>query len=170
MNKQELINLVREIIAEVTIKDIRGEAPNFLNVRVNSKQMSSEYIGMDDDTVLYRTKSQHGGNFYNQKIKLLDLNALVKKYKKIKKPIVIVRAAIKGNVLIHCDDPSWKFWGFQYKATKDGYALEKEIIPPTVRNPQMRGSICKHLDAALLTLPFNTANITMDLEKQGKFN
>lgn len=170
MKKSDLRRLIQNSILEVTIKDLRGEAPDFLNVRNNSKQLEAEYLGIEDDIINFRVKSQYTDEYYYQQVKLLDLKKLIKKYKDKYKPRQIVNSAIKGNILIHCDDPSWKYWGFQYKATEGGYALEKEVRPAHIRNPHKKGSLCKHLDLVLVVLPFYVSDITGELKKNGYFS
>lgn len=160
------------LITELTYQQIRGEAPNFLNIRAKSKKTPGSHYQSTkaDGTVIFRTQSHTTpGVTYTQFIRLVDLPELLVKYKDTLKPIEIVRKAIAGNLALHCTDPSWLYWGFQYKGTKEKYAIEPETRAPRIRNPHLLGSVCKHIDASLLSLPFNAALINRDLVKLGLF-
>ena len=51
-------------------------------------------------------------------------------------------------------------------ATEDGYGIVDEPRAPQVRNPELRGSVCKHLYLVLKVLPFWANRIVSDLRKQ----
>ena len=70
---------------------------------------------------------------------------------------------------MHCTCPAWLYWGYQYIGTKKDYAIEKETRAPVKRNPNLKGSVCKHLDNCLLILPWLATKISSDLTKQGTF-
>jgi hypothetical protein len=55
----------------------------------------------------------------------------------------------KVDVLVYCDCPAFLYRGFAYIATKMGFAIKRENRPPRIRNPRLRGSVCKHLVAVL---------------------
>jgi hypothetical protein len=55
----------------------------------------------------------------------------------------------KVDILVYCDCPAFLYRGFAYIATKMGFAVKKESRPPRIRNPRLRGSVCKHLVAVL---------------------
>lgn len=156
------------MLTEDTYKDLRRRAPDYLNIRDKSKDTpGSDYIGIEGDVVSFETPSHTDpGKKYTQTIKLLELFPLIKKYSGSKKSIVIVRMAIEGQIEVHCTDPSWKYWGFQHIGTRKNYAIEPEPRRPDVRNPNMQGSVCKHLDNVLYVLPFHASEITRDLRKQ----
>lgn len=161
-------NLIH-ILGEKTYKDLRRDAPNFLRIRDKSRQTpGSTYVGIDENNIIaFKTPSHtHPGVTYDQQVKLLDLEYLIQHYAGIKKPIEIVRLALEGNIEVHCTDPSWKYWGFQYIGTKKNYAVVPEPRYPKIRNPRLKGSVCKHLDNVLFVLPFQNAKIARDLVKQ----
>lgn len=159
------------IFGEDTYRDLRRDAPNYLRIRDKSKQTpGSKYHKIDKDNIMYFTTPSHTipGVVYTQRVKLLDLDKLIEKYKGEKKPLDIVRMALEGNIQVHCTDPSWKYWGFQYIGTTRDYALEKEPRYPKVRNPNLQGSVCKHLDNVLYILPFQNTKVLRDLRKMGR--
>lgn len=50
---------------------------------------------------------------------------------------------------IHCSDPSFLYWSFQYMATKGNYEIEPETRAPKRNNTLLQGSLCKHLVAVV---------------------
>lgn len=159
------------ILGEKTYKDLRRDAPNYLRVRDKSKKTpGSRYQYIDENNVIHFITPSHTkpGVTYEQKVKLLDLEELINTQSGIRKPIEIVRMAIEGDIEVNCTDPSWLYWGWKYMGTKDKYALEPEPRYPKVRNPNLKGSVCKHLDNVLFILPFQSMSIVKDLRKQGR--
>lgn len=147
-------------------------------VKRSKTQIIANYQKTDPDgTVEYITPSGTSpGVFYRQRVLLADLKKLIKKYKNKKKPREIVSLAIKGNIKVSCNDPienlepSWLYQGFIYKATAMKYNQGKpENRFPDVRNPKLKGSLCKHLIQVLTVLPFSAAKITSDLVAAGLF-
>lgn len=176
MNRDELKRIVKEVVSEAELllekdyKELRDDDPIFLKRRERSKKTpGSLYKGLlKNNTLVFETPSHTSpGKMYIQKVRLLDLPALIKQHKGSLSNFDIVKLATEGDVAVYCNDPSFKFWGFEYKAKKEGYGIHKQDKFPKVRNPQLRGSMCKHLDNVMLVLPFNVAMITRDLVQRG---
>jgi hypothetical protein len=167
---EDIHNELTFLLGELTYKDIRSNVTDFLQVRAKSKQTpGSKYLGMDGDVLKFKTNSHRlPGVVYDQMIHLLDLEELITKYKGSKQPSEIVRMALAGNIKVHCTDPSWKYWGFQYIGTVKDYSIDPENRPPDIRNPRQSGAVCKHLDNVLYVLPFQSQKIVVDLKKQGR--
>lgn len=73
--------------------------------------------------------------------------------------------AVSGVIVHNC------YYGFKYKATQSGYNYgTPENRFPIIRNPKLKGSVCKHLRAVISALPFHSTIITKDLKKLGVFN
>jgi hypothetical protein len=72
-----------------------------------------------------------------------------------------------GDLLVHCNDPSWKYWGWQYIGTKKGYAMRSEKRYPKIRNPRLTGTVCKHLLQVLQVLPFYSNDIVKAYRAKG---
>lgn len=55
------------------------------------------------------------------------------------------------DVHIRCNCPAHLFWGMAYLGTelKFLYGVPKETRYPKIRNPQLKGTICKHEDAVI---------------------
>lgn len=168
------------------------ETPKY---RERSKaQIVSYYQGVDEKgQIRFITPSgTTPGVFWSQIVVLVDLPKLIKKYvsypqysRNMKKkaayknvklsydPVqsrtdkAIVQEAMAGDVKVYCNDPSFLYWGFKYISYLKGYGLRKESRAPLIRNPQMKGSVCKHLDSVLKVLPFHIGEVTRDLKKKG---
>ncbi|MBP5422615.1 MAG: hypothetical protein J6Y78_09260 [Paludibacteraceae bacterium] len=56
-----------------------------------------------------------------------------------------------GNVYVKCTCPSWSYYGFDYMATKLRYKFgkQKETRFPEQKNPNLEGTVCKHVRAVL---------------------
>lgn len=148
-------------------------------VRRSKEQIIAQYQSTDQNGVieLITPSGTTPGVFYRQRVQLVDLPILLKKYKNKKKPKAIVSLAIKGNIKVSCNDPmeqvepSFLYYGFLYKATVGGWNFgNNEDRFPEIRNPKLKGALCKHLIQVLKVLPFLTTKITSDLVKAGMFS
>lgn len=71
-----------------------------------------------------------------------------------------------GNLRLHCTCPSFSFWGFQYILTELDAAIMPEDRFPHVRNPELKGIVCKHLLRTLKVLPFHLGDIAKEIKIQ----
>lgn len=66
-----------------------------------------------------------------------------------------------GDVHIRCNCPAQNFWGYNFIDTElkmlYGIPLEKRF--PKIRNPNLKGVMCKHIDVALRYIQRNKATI-----------
>lgn len=160
-------------IYDMGYRGIRKLVPGFPKIKERAKeQIQSFYKGTTKNGIVsYLSPSgTTAGRYWAQKIHLLDLDKLIQKYKDSKTPKEIVALAVRGNMKVYCNDPSFLYWGFKYISWTKGFGMFKEARDPKIRNPKHKGSVCKHLENALLTLPFHISNITRDLKKKGAFN
>jgi len=160
---------------EFSYRDLKtARDPDFLNRRDKLNQLRStgtRYRGVRPPVLHFITQSSDfdtNGVYYTQQIVLLDFDTAMGMTDV--RPIDRVKLAVEGDIAISCNDPSFKYWGFQYILTSlDANASEPENRFPRVRNPRLRGVTCKHLDLCLEVLPFLTSEITNDLRRQGYF-
>lgn len=55
-----------------------------------------------------------------------------------------------SGIKVYCSCPAFLYWGYQYKAEYKNYAAFKlGVRYPHVRNPYLRGFVCKHVYACL---------------------
>ena len=71
-----------------------------------------------------------------------------------------------GNVRVHCPCPAYKFWGMQYIMTQKKAAIIPEVRYPHIRNPHLKGVVCKHLNRTLKVLPFHLGNMASAIKEQ----
>jgi len=71
-----------------------------------------------------------------------------------------------GNIRLHCTDPSYLYWGYNYLLTVLDAAIYPEERKPVIRNPGERGIVCKHLNRILRVLPFYSGDIAKALKTQ----
>lgn len=71
-----------------------------------------------------------------------------------------------GNIRVHCPCPAFKFWGMQYIMTQKDAAIIPEIRYPHIRNPGLKGSVCKHLNRTLKVLPFQLGPMASAIKHQ----
>jgi len=71
-----------------------------------------------------------------------------------------------SDIKLHCTDPSFLYWGYQYLLTAIDASIYPEERKPVVRNPQERGIVCKHARLVLQVLPFNMGYIAQEMKNQ----
>lgn len=66
-----------------------------------------------------------------------------------------------GDVHIRCTCPAHLYWGYAYEATqmKYLYGIPRENRFPKIRNPNLKGTICKHEDAVIQWIMRNKETI-----------
>ena len=144
-----------ESLSDDTYKQLKLWATGFPGIRKSSKataapnrELATQYVSVSSKGVITFVTSSgtSASKSWTQRVQMLDLDKLLAKHKDKKKPMEIVRLALKGNIKLNCNDPSWLYWGFKYKAYVRGYGMNRETRFPKIRNPQLRGTVCKHLD------------------------
>jgi hypothetical protein len=87
--------------------------------------------------------------------------------KKVNMAYLINMAIMQGDIRCSCTCPSWIYSGAKYIGTQLGYAYGgKETRFPRVKNPQLKGSICKHLFVVLKALPFQKFGIASQVSAE----
>lgn len=66
-----------------------------------------------------------------------------------------------GDVHVRCTCPAQQYWGYNYTATqlKYLYGIPREGRFPKIRNPNLKGTICKHIDAVIQWIMRNKETI-----------
>jgi hypothetical protein len=73
-----------------------------------------------------------------------------------------------ANLKVHCTCPAFTFWGSQYILTQQDAAIVPEVRFPHVRNPYLKGLVCKHLNRTLRVLPFHLGDIARAVADERK--
>lgn len=71
-----------------------------------------------------------------------------------------------GNIRVHCGCPSFLFHGYQYMLTQLDASIEPENIYPHIRNPSLRGILCKHGRRVIKVLGFHLGTIAKEVKNQ----
>ena len=91
--------------------------------------------------------------------------------KKVNMAYLINLSIMNGEIRCSCSCPAWIYSGSKYIGTQLGYAYGgKETRFPRIRNPKLKGSVCKHLFVILKALPFQkfgiASQVTSELKRQ----
>lgn len=70
------------------------------------------------------------------------------------------------DMKFRCNDPSFKYWGYQYILTQKGAQHgEPEDRAPDIRNPKRYGTACKHIHNVMERLPFYSGTMATYLKQ-----
>lgn len=138
-------------MARYNYKDLLGEK-QFLDVQRRSRELGGtdiQSIEWQDKMVVFTTYGLTG--VWTQRVKLTDIDfrtVPTLKWSELR------RVTLNTGVKVSCDCPSFLFNGFKYIAATEGYGLEQEGRAPNIRNPDLKGKVCKHLFSVFTVWPF----------------
>ena len=168
-SSKRLSDFFKSALHDLTITKISNKVKQTPAIRRRSaEQITVFYQGVTKDGLL-RFMCPSGttpGKFWIQQVSLVHLDVIRKRYPN-KKFRDVVALAVKKDVKLFCNDPSFLYWGYKYIAWTQGFGLREETRRPDIRNPKLRGSVCKHLDAVLREMPKYIDKIAEDLTKAG---
>ena len=155
-----------KLLLEKSYKELQSLTLPQISARAKSQSLSVSYKGISKEGVIHFQCSSgtHPGKYYNQYIKLLDLPFLLKDRKDYKDRD-LVNLAVFGDIAVYCDDPSFKYYGWQYMTYLNGCGLKREVRYPSMKNPYLKGSICKHLFAVFNAFPMYINSFVKDFRK-----
>lgn len=152
----------REFLAGVT---------SFLRTRERAQVIYAYYRGVSSRGIIhFRTNSATTpGLYWRQRLELLDLHEAFQLQSRDRRMtnVDVVNLAVSGDIKFHCNCPAFKYYGFQYIATELDSAIVPELRPPTLRNPNLEGTVCKHLYSILQKLPMHITVIARDMVSKG---
>lgn len=111
------------------------------------------------------------GRFWRQHLIFQDLE-YIKRMMREDKSITdreAVLLAIDGDIKCYCTCPSFRYF-FSYIAWNLGLGIQKETRFPIIRNPQLKGVVCKHLMVVFQELPNWVDTIALRFRKKGVFD
>lgn len=153
------------IINEATRKELVKASDKARKQRAKSKNIVVHYKGVMNTRgwIVFNTTSQFTiGKSYTQYIRLNEAKDI--KYFKEFKERDIVRLFMSGDISVHCTCPDYRY-RFSYMSHNMGYGIFKETRFPKIRNPQLKGALCKHLLAVMAVYNFNWTRIAKDMPK-----
>lgn len=76
-----------------------------------------------------------------------------------------VRLCIDGDVKLNCTCPAMRYWGYEYILSQlDSIDGTEQTIYPSVRNPELEGTLCKHAYVAVRYLGKLWKKIAKDID------
>ena len=108
----------REYLLDQTIKQVK--ASTWTSIKQRSRTQIVAFFQSVDKKGIIHFMTPSGttpGKFWKQQVKLLDFD---KNKKKGMTGLTLLRNSINGNIALHCDDPSFLYYGFKYIAYNNG--------------------------------------------------
>jgi hypothetical protein len=131
--------------------DNRKEKIPTISVRYVKSEIRGNLINVE-----FETTTNEKGTIYNQTIQILDVPEKINKK--------TITKSIGGNLKVDCTCPDYLYQGYKYIGTIKDYAINPEDIEPKNKNPELIGTVCKHLLAVIDKLPKNILNIIKDIK------
>lgn len=146
---------------ESTLKDIKSQSMSYPQIaeRVRKQKLRVQFLGVDKQGFINFscTSGTTPGLLHYVKIELLDLPEAVKEQGRMKDRDII-NLALFGDIKVYCSCEAFRYY-FQYISYIKGYGIHKEVRYPKVRNPRLKGSVCKHTLAVLNALPMYISSL-----------
>lgn len=142
-----------KILVEAKMRELlnntRTQTPKLYN---RSDFITPRYLGISKFGVFNfqsnsQTHNDEGAKWY-QTVEVIDLLSYFDEVESITSQDV---SSMWNNadLKVYCDDPSFLYWAFQYKATMRNYVSDEhpETRTPQRNNRRLKGALCKHLAA-----------------------
>lgn len=151
----------KDPIYSFTLKELRdGEDMNFIHRREHLAELDeptvlyayANTLVMEIKSSQYGKKVKGGTNVTKYKIFVLFEDFYtIGKDKDIDFEDAIDYAINFSDIHIRCTCPSMLYWGFSYQGTamRYLYGVPRENRFPKVRNPNLKGTMCKHCDKVI---------------------
>lgn len=120
------------------------------------------YDGLDPQDprdLLFTSNSQDGSQRYNLRLRFFDFANFAPRGRD-----EVINLLNRTDIGIHCDCPSFLYWGAAYKADQMGYGIVSERRAPKNPNKEKKDAFyaCKHAQAVLRAMPFWWPKIRKD--------
>lgn len=160
-------NYLKERIDEMTYKDIKNVInPRDLPHRDYAPLLKNvNFRGIKKDILRFFVKNKYNGWYTFFKFSEWDNVVNDTSLTAVEASRLLLWSS---DIQLHCECPSFKFWGYQYILSQ----LDASIIPekrfPHIRNPNLKGICCKHLRRAILVMPAYLGDISFEINRQRK--
>ncbi len=153
------------ILDEMFYKDIMAEInPNNLPYRDYAPLIPYvKYVGTKQNIMKYFVPNTYNG--WNTYIQFMEWNEQVAD-ESLTAPEAARLLLWSGNIRVHCPCPAFKFWGSQYILTQLDSAIIPENRYPHIRNPSLKGIVCKHLNRSIKVLGFHLGDMASAIKEQ----
>ena len=166
-----LLTILKEVMAGQLTKKTEekrkwrsnGVQTEYLGVKFrkgNKRIRTLEFKSKDDKT--------GSGNYHRQEIEIPDYRDISKLQKNISLKEKIKLATEAGDINIKCECQDFLYKGYQWMADAGDYGIDKQDIPPNEKNPNLEGSLCKHLHSVLESIDYFYNEIERDFKKYSK--
>lgn len=168
-------------LLEMTRDDIlKGSEPDPFKTSIKERSQGYRYrlervvVSPDTREVVAKFVCQAAGHEMHSVYIALDsffdmFDANESSDKKVNVAYLVNMSIMQGEIRCSCTCPSWIYSGAKYIGTQLGYAYGgKENRFPRIKNPQLKGSICKHLYVVLKALPFQKFGIASQITSELK--
>jgi hypothetical protein len=156
------IESVLKVLEEDTREQLLKDAD--LRSELKAKRVMSQLVLVkgSQKTLIYRSKSDESPKHWTQLIRA-NIQPRMTMFG-------IKKAINQGDLLVHCDCPAFKWWGYNYIITSRRaiYPGKELTIYPKIRNPRLVGTVCKHLIQVLAKMPQDDKAIYKELNKPGR--
>jgi hypothetical protein len=162
MNKKKLEMSGTVELYEAFVKELIKGADSGRKARSKFIRIFYKGVLKTKGWIQFNTPSQYTpGKKYYQYVKLLDIKD-IDNLKDLKKKDII-RLLLAGNVSCYCSCPDFLYKGFKYMGYNMGYGVYKEMRYPKIKNPNLEGTVCKHMLAVLQVLSLHWLSIHRDM-------
>lgn len=154
-----------EIIKEEFIDDLNNGMEQKRKKR--GKRSSSRYVGVNPKThtAYFKTSDPGGsGNEHEQHVRFPDYTDVGRLQKNITTKEKVQLALKAGEIEVYCTCPDFTYGGHKYMAHADGYGTRKEVRFPDRNNPDLEGTVCKHVNSVVRNIDSFIDDITKDFE------
>lgn len=162
---EEYKNLIEsyELLQEFSYKDFLNvwKASDLPHRDYSPLIKSARYVEMRKDTMKFFVPNKYNGwntyikfDSYYEQIKDTSLTA----------PEVARLLMWSDNIKLHCTCPAFKFWGSEYILTQLDAAIVPENRFPHIRNPHLKGIVCKHLKRTLEIFRFHFGDLAAQIK------
>lgn len=149
--------LFRKILREIFATDLLRDADiprrkKAIRIRVKYRKTKTSGRGNAVISFLVNHPRQYGGSGRDHSVHVLltSLSDLkddpMNNYDKVK------HATVSGDVKVRCSCEDFTYKGFAYMGTQLDYSLQSEPRFPSIRNPSLDGTVCKHCLSVLRKL------------------
>lgn len=104
------------------------------------------------------------GRIHTQRIQIPDFRTISRNHKGTTLKERIQLATEAGDIKVHCSCEDFKYKGYEWMADTGEYGIVKQDIPPNETNPNLEGSVCKHLHYILDNIDTYYTEITNELK------
>lgn len=158
---EEVIDDLRSRVEDKRKKRSKSLSPVFKEIkhRINNKRIR---------TLIFETPSQSSGKTWTQQIRLRDYSQISRLRKNLTFEEKIKTSIEAGDVEVYCNCPDFLYKGYEWMADAGDYGIKTQNIPPNVNNPNLDGSVCKHLNAVMDNMNSYIPKIVSEWEKYNR--